>query len=54
MNFELSDNVKFWLTIIGYVGGCMAISYVMYKWFAGMVGAAVAKELIKAGVIMVA
>lgn len=53
-DFEFSDDVKFWLTMIGYVGGCVALSYVMYKWFAGLVGTAVAKELIKAGIIIVA
>lgn len=53
MNFEISEDVKFWLLMLGYTGGTLVLCYWMYKWFAGMIGAAVVKELVKAGVIAV-
>lgn len=53
MSFELSDDVKFWLTMLGYTGGTIVLCLWMYKWFAKMIGVAVAKELVKAGVVAV-
>lgn len=50
---ELSDNAKLVAWSIGYVGVCVGICYVMYKWLAAMVGKAVVAELIKAGVVTV-
>ena len=50
---NLSDEAKIWAMWFGYLGICIGISYLMYKWFAVMVGKAVAAELIKAGVITV-
>jgi len=49
----LSDEARYWAIIIGYVGACIGLTYLMYKAFAVMVGKAVATELIKAGVIAV-
>ena len=53
MSFELSEDVKFWLLMLGYTGGTLVLCYWMYKWFAAMIGVAVAKELVKAGIIAV-
>lgn len=50
---KLSYEAKTWLGIIGYTGGTIVLCWVMYRWFAAMVGRAVVKELIKAGVIAV-
>jgi len=50
---NLSDEAKIWAMWFGYLGICIGISYLMYKWFALMVGKAVAAELVKAGVIAV-
>lgn len=49
-----SDDVKFWLIMLGYVGGTLVLCGVMYKWFAAMVGKEVAKALLTAGVIAIA
>ena len=53
MDFEISEDVKFWLLMLGYTGGTLVLCYWMYKWFARMIGTAVVKELVKAGVIAV-
>lgn len=50
---NLSDEAKLVAWSIGYVGICVGICYVLYKWLAAMVGKAVVTELIKAGVITV-
>lgn len=50
---NLSDEAKLVAWSIGYVGICVGICYVLYKWLAVMVGKAVVTELIKAGVITV-
>ncbi len=50
---DLSDQAKYWAIVIGYVGACIGLTYLMYKCFAAMVGKAVATELVKAGVIAV-
>lgn len=50
---NLSDKAKLVAWSIGYVGICVGICYVFYKWLAAMVGKAVVAELIKAGVITV-
>lgn len=54
MSFDMLDStVKDWLIVIGYCGGCLVISAALYKWFATMVGKAIVKELVKAGIIAV-
>lgn len=49
----LSDEAKMWAYSIGYVGVCIGVCYIMYKWLAVLIGKSVAAELIKAGVITV-
>lgn len=49
----LSENAKMIAFSIGYVGACVGICYVMYKWLAAMVGKAVVAELIKDGIVTV-
>lgn len=53
MHFELSDEAKFWLTMLGWTGGTIVLCYWLYRWFAAMIGAEVARALVKAGVIAV-
>lgn len=52
-NNNLSSQIKFWAFVIGYSGVCIAITYYTYKSFAKMMGRAVVKELIKAGIVKV-
>lgn len=49
----LSDEAKTIAFSIGYVGACVCICYVMYKWLAKLVGKAIVTELIKAGIVTV-
>lgn len=49
----LSENAKLVAWSIGYVGACIGICYVMYKWLAKLVGKAIVAELIKAGIVTV-
>lgn len=49
----LSEKAKIVAVWIGYIGVCVGITYFTYKWFAAMVGKAVMKELIKAGIVAV-
>lgn len=51
---KLSDTVKAYLVMFGYCGGVLVLTLGLYKIFATMVGKAVAKELLKAGIIAVA
>jgi len=53
MKKELSYEAKAWLQIIGWTGGTIVLCWAMYRWFAGLIGKAIVKELIKAGVIAV-
>ena len=50
---SMSDEAKLAAIYIGYLGACVGICYVMYKWLAVLFGKAVVNELIKAGVITV-
>lgn len=52
--FELSEETTFWLQMFGWTAGCIVLTVVMYKLFAAMVGEAVAKALLAAGVVVVA
>lgn len=49
----LSEDAKMVAFSIGYVGACVCVCYVMYKWLAALVGKAIVAELIKAGVVTV-
>lgn len=49
----LSDEAKLVAIYVGYIGVCVGICYVMYKWLAVLFGKAIVNELIKAGVITV-
>lgn len=40
----------FWL---GYIGICIGVTYIMYKWLAVLFGKAVVAELVKTGVVTV-
>lgn len=52
--FEIDQNTKDWLVVIGYTGACVAVSVLTWKWIAKMIGIQIAKELLKAGVIAIA
>lgn len=54
MDKYMTENTKFWLTLTGYVGGTLVLTYVMYKMFAVMVGKEVAKALLAAGIVAIA
>lgn len=49
----LSDEAKYAAILMGYLGACVVLTYVMYKWFAVLVGKSVVAELVKAGIITV-
>lgn len=50
---NLSYEAKQALFWVGYIGACVGITYLMYKWLAVLFGKAVVAELIKAGVVTV-
>ena len=50
---NLSQEAKAWAIIIGYAGVTIGVCYFVYKWYAALIGKAVVKELLKAGVIAV-
>lgn len=52
-NENLAENVKIATEIIGYTGATIVISYLLYKWFASLIGKAIVHELIKAGIVAV-
>lgn len=54
MDKYMTEETKFWLTLAGYVGGTLIITYAAYKWFAIMVGKEVAKALLAAGIVAIA
>lgn len=52
-NENLTEKAKIAGEIIGYTGMTIIISYVVYKWIGACIGKAIAKELIKAGIVAV-
>lgn len=50
---NLSYEAKQALFWVGYIGACVGITYLMYKWLAVLFGKAVVAELVKAGVVTV-
>lgn len=52
-NENLVESVKIATEIIRYTGVTIVISYLLYKWFATIIGKAIVKELIKAGIVAV-
>lgn len=54
MDKYMTEDVKFWLTLCGYVGGTLVVTYALYKWFAIMVGKEMAKALLAAGIVAIA
>lgn len=51
---KLSDEAKFWATLLGYTGVAIGVTYLMYLGFAKMIGRQIVKELLKAGIITIA
>lgn len=54
MGKYMTEDVKFWLQVLGYLGGTLVLTYAMYKWFAAMIGKEVAAALLRAGIVAIA